>query len=368
MPGQRHVGQVPVHGLRGQHESPVHRHTLCLVDRHRIAVIDRGTRIHVQKDRLPLPPGPHRDLSVLQPRHHPETAVAHPEAAVIDQEHHLVPHREGAMPHRRPDLLLHLAQQALLPQRAADHAVQRHHVAPPVGERQPALSRMRHHIHRVFRRQRQSRIAVVRAEPHPVARGIAGQALFDLPGGKMLRGLPLPVLALAVDGIETGGAAKLRHRPERCSRADRLQLVRIPDQHHLGPGRPDLLQNGRQLRRAQHARLVHHQHVLRPRYLLPALPAPGPGSKRSRLDPRGLLQPIRRLACQRRALHPVAIPLPGLPRGGQHGRFPGTRPARHHRDPLRPGHMPQRRLLLAGQRRGPQVAGLGPKADHVLHR
>ena len=54
MPGQPDIGRVPVHVRRGEHVRAVDRDTLRLVDRRRVAVIDRGVVLQVEADRSPF--------------------------------------------------------------------------------------------------------------------------------------------------------------------------------------------------------------------------------------------------------------------------------------------------------------------------
>ncbi|CAA0093314.1 Uncharacterised protein [Starkeya nomas] len=60
---------------------------------------------------------------------------------------------------------------------------------------------------------------------------IAGSA-----GRQVTGGVALPVLALAAHLADLRPAMALVDRTERRARLDGLQLLRIADQHHLGPG------------------------------------------------------------------------------------------------------------------------------------
>ena len=54
--------------------------------------------------------------------------------------------------------------------------------------------------------------------------------------GQLPRRLSLPVLALAADFGDLGRAMALGQRPERGAGLDRLELLGVADQHHLGAG------------------------------------------------------------------------------------------------------------------------------------
>ena len=85
---------------------------------------------------------------------------------------------------------------------------------------------------------------------------IAGSA-----GRQIARGVALPVLPLAAHLADLRAAVAFVDRAERRARFDGLQLLRIADQHHLGAGLGGMGQHALQLARADHARLVDHQHI-----------------------------------------------------------------------------------------------------------
>ena len=69
VPCHRHIGQMPVHRLRGQHEGAIDRRPLRFMDRRRIAMIDGGIIRHGDGDAPPLPFFPGSRL--IQPRRQP---------------------------------------------------------------------------------------------------------------------------------------------------------------------------------------------------------------------------------------------------------------------------------------------------------
>ena len=50
MPGQRHIGEVPVHGRGGEDEGLVNGDALAFVDRRGIAVVDVGVGRRIERD------------------------------------------------------------------------------------------------------------------------------------------------------------------------------------------------------------------------------------------------------------------------------------------------------------------------------
>ena len=111
-------------------------------------------------------------------------------------------------------------------------------------------------------------------------------------------------------------------RPEGRARLDGLQLLRIADQHHLGPGICGMRQHALELPRADHARLVDHEDVARGERVAALRPAVFQARDGARRDARSALEILRRDAGERRAADPVARRLPGLARHAQHRALP----------------------------------------------
>jgi hypothetical protein len=95
----------------------------------------------------------------------------------------------------------------------------------------------------------------------------------------------------------------LGDRTERRPGLDRLQLLRIADQHHLGPGPFRRRQYPLQLARADHAGLVDHQHIARPQSLAALPPLIFHAGDRPRGDARSPFQILRRDPRQRCTAH-----------------------------------------------------------------
>ena len=104
------------------------------------------------------------------------------------------------------------------------------------------------------------------------ARVIGGQRLAGAAGRQMSGRLALPVLMLAANLGDLDVGMALGDRAERRARLDRLQLLGIADQHHLGAGALGRRQHPLQLPRADHPCLVDHQHVARRELLAPLRP------------------------------------------------------------------------------------------------
>ena len=142
---------------------------------------------------------------------------------------------------------------------------------------------------------------------------IAGSAI-----GEITRGVPLPVLPLAAHLADFRAAVTLMDRAEGRARFDGLQLLRIADQHDLGAGLGSMGQHALQLARADHARLVDHQHIAgreQVAALSPAMLHAGDGARR---NARSAFEVFRRDAGQRHAPDLIARRFPGLPRHAQH--------------------------------------------------
>src|SRR5690606_41232829 len=73
--------------------------------------------------------------------------------------------------------------------------------------------------------------------------------------------IALPVLALAADLMDFHAAMTLMQRAEGRAGLYCLELLRIANQHHLGPGLGGMGQHTLHLPRADHARLVDDKHI-----------------------------------------------------------------------------------------------------------
>lgn len=106
------------------------------------------------------------------------------------------------------------------------------------------------------------RLACVgRVDHAPAVIGV--NRLAGAPGRQRARCVALPFLALPAYLGDLGRAVALGDAAERRARLDRLQLLGVADHDDLRPGVAGLGQHALHLARADHARLVHHQHVTR---------------------------------------------------------------------------------------------------------
>ena len=148
---------------------------------------------------------------------------------------------------------------------------------------------------------------------------------------------------------DLGRAVALGQRAERRARLDRLQLLGVADQHHLRARAFGCRQHPLHLACADHARLVDHQHVARPKQLAAMVPLIFHAGDRARGDARSALKPLGRDAGQGRPAHLVAGALPFVARDPQHGRFAGAGIADNDGNILVAGYMRKRGFLLTAQ-------------------
>ncbi|GAA3277557.1 hypothetical protein GCM10020258_59360 [Sphingomonas yabuuchiae] len=95
MPRQADIGAVAVHAGGGEDVRAIDRHALRLVERRRIAVIDRGIVLRLERDApASVQPDGHALGADLLDR--TERAVLHPQRPLVPQEHQAVAAREVA--------------------------------------------------------------------------------------------------------------------------------------------------------------------------------------------------------------------------------------------------------------------------------
>jgi hypothetical protein len=163
-----------------------------------------------------------------------QRAVLHAHAALVAQEHDPVAGREVARPARpvrpRPRPARRRAQPI------ARLLVQLAHLGVGVGEDDPGLVRLGlalaiPAVHQLARAA--SRVSAAWTMPCRHRRGSPRRCgRSPAPASR-----PLPVLALPANLGDLGRAVPLGDRPERRAGLDRLQLLGIAHQHHLGAGR-----------------------------------------------------------------------------------------------------------------------------------
>ncbi len=158
-----------------------------------------------------------------------------------------------------PDLL---PQLAALPEYRPRLQIQLAHVGPGVGQNERSFLRpLGGAVLCPCADQLLLRLAPVLAEVNRAVLLVAVERPLRLSAREVAGGLPLPRLALAADAGELLVPYPLGDRPKRRSRLDRLQLLGIADQHHLGAVLRSRGDDALQLAAADHPRLVDHQHV-----------------------------------------------------------------------------------------------------------
>ena len=176
--------------------------------------------------------------------------------------------------------------------------------------------------------------------------GVAPQRSRCVARGQLSRRVALPRRALPAHLRDLGRAHPLGDRPERRTRLDRLQLLRVAHQHQLGPGFPHPRHQLIHHPRADHPGLVHHQNIARRQLVASLRPPVQPAVNGAALDPRSALQPLRRDARECCPLHLVAGRFPRHPRRTQHRALAGAGEPHHHRQVGLSGHVHERRPLL----------------------
>src|SRR5262249_35270687 len=97
-------------------------------------------------------------------------------------------------------------------------------------------------------------------------------------------GLTLPKLALAANTGKLLVAHPLRHGPKCRPCFDRLQLFRVPHEHHLGSSIRSVRYDSLHLPTADHARLVDDEHVPPGKAVMAFAPRLLPRSQGAALD------------------------------------------------------------------------------------
>lgn len=189
-----------------------------------------------------------------------ERAFLHPEPALVLQEHHTVAMGEGtrAALHDDTDLL---AEFAGLPHPSAGSLVEGAHLVIGVGEDDAATVWRGLPVTVPAVDQLAARLFPRLSGMYHAASIIGLDRIVDPAGRQIARGITLPVRALAPHLADLGAAVTLNERAEGGARLDRLQLLRIADQHHFGARIRSMGEHALQLARADHAGLIHHQNI-----------------------------------------------------------------------------------------------------------
>lgn len=192
-----------------------------------------------------------------------------------------------------------------------------------------------------------------------------GIAVIDPAGRQIAGGVALPAFALATHFMDADAAVALMDRPERRPGLNRLQLLRITDQNHLGANFNRMRQNPLQLACADHAGFINHQNVTGGEQiptLLPAMFHAGDGAGR---NARSALKVFRRDSRQGHAANLIARRFPGIACHAEHRALSRSGIADHHTEIVPVGDMRHGLGLFAGEH---QTAFIRlPQGCHAVH-
>ncbi|GAA3277780.1 hypothetical protein GCM10020258_59820 [Sphingomonas yabuuchiae] len=239
----------------------IDRHALRFVERGGVAVIDMGIVLRVERDaRATVEPNLHALGRHLLDR--AKRAVLHPQRPLVPQEHQAVAARERARPPVGAERHV-IAKVAGRAKPATRLLVQLANLGVGVGEDNAGFARLG--LARTIPAVDQLAprlLARVGRVDHALA-VISVDRLAGAPRRQRARRALLPVLALPPDLGDLGRAVALGDAAERRARLDRLQLLGVAHHDDLGPCIAGMGEHPLHLTRADHARLVHDQHVAR---------------------------------------------------------------------------------------------------------
>ena len=254
MPRQRDIGGMSIEPRRCQHMDPVDGHTLRLVDRRGVAVIDVSIVLEVKGDRPPII-GAHAHAGGADVLDRPQRPVLHAKAAFVLEEHD--PVAGGKSP-----LAALNGQPHVLPEHLRDaHAiscglVEFAHFVIGVRENDPAGIGVRLPVPVPAMDQIGARFFARLGSVDMPRVLVRGERLAGSPGGELTRRLALPFFGLTANGGDLDRTMPLGDTAERRARLDRLELLGIANEHDLGPALLGLAYDALHLARADHARLV----------------------------------------------------------------------------------------------------------------
>jgi len=260
-----------------------------------------------------------------------------------------------------------LAQFTSVPQAIARKLVERSDFLIGVGENDPALVGRRLPAFVPALDQLAARlVAGRRGMDHAmVAIGIEGEVRPSR--GQMPRGVTLPSLALAADLADLDMGQTLAQGAERRAGFDRLQLLGIADQDHLGATAFGFAQDPLQLPRADHAGFVDHQHVLGAQRVAVLRPLMLEARNGARGDARVRLEVLGGDAGEGNPANLEACLFPRLSGHAQHGRFAGPGMADDDTETVPIGDMDQGVFLLVREDEAARF-GLGQSASSARLR
>eukprot|EP01136_Pigoraptor_vietnamica_P029168 Opistho-1_new@87150 len=295
------IAAMTVHAGCRQHMATVDGHALRLVDRGCIAMIDMSIILHVECDVAPVI-GANGHALLIDLFDGAQRAVLHLKAALITQEHDAVPRCEGTIAAFgfHANIVAQFARRA---HPVARGLVEFAHLGIGVSEDDPAGVGVRLPVAiPPLDKIAPGLFARLGGVNHTVI-GVGVDRLAGSAGRKMPGSVLLPALMLAANLRNLDAAMPFVDRPERRTRLDGLQLLRVADQHDLGAGVGGMGQYALHLAGADHASLVDHQHIARREHVAPLRPTMFHAGDGARGDARAILKPFGCDARQRDAAH-----------------------------------------------------------------
>jgi hypothetical protein len=153
---------------------------------------------------------------------------------------------------------------------------------------------------------------------------IGRQRFVGAAGGKLARGIALPVLGLAADGGDLDRAVTLGNTAERGAGFDGLELLGIADQHDLGAALFGFADHALHLARADHPGLVDDEDRFVGQQFATLAPLMLQTGDRARGNARAAFEVFGGNAGERRAMDGVAGRLPCFARHAQHRALAGA--------------------------------------------
>ena len=160
----------------------------------------------------------------------------------------------------------------------------------------------------------------------------------------------MPAFILTPHVADFGAAVSLVERTERRAHLDRLQLLRIADEHDLGACIGGVAQHPFHLPRADHARFVDHEHIARGEHVASPRPAIFETGNGARGDAQSMLQPFGGDPRQGGTADIKASAFPGFARDAEHRALARSGIADNDAQAALVGHMLECLTLLAAQR------------------
>ncbi len=241
---------------------PVHGRALALMNRHRVAVRDMVVMVEAERDAPRIVAvQPNGDGPAVQGLDGPEAAVADAHAAVIALEGHALATGEGEGACRRGQG--HVRPQSVgLPEAGAGEGIQLRHVAAQIGHDNLRLAGCSAPRLIPCRDHGRFRVSAGRMAVNHALRLVGIQCCGNLTLGELAGGGLHPRGFLTADGPDRHIAHAGDHGSECAARLDGLELRNVAHKNDLRAALGREVQQAFGLAGADHARLVHHDHIL----------------------------------------------------------------------------------------------------------